>query len=126
MTAAEYTLDELPKDIAFTNSQLWGDKAALMDDPRIKWSGRDPVPAIGATVHVYMNHLGDGIVRGYAVSHGWLFILCDLPNPPAWWVKQMAESTRGIRKPEERKRRLAWIAGIDLEGRFHAPATTAL
>jgi len=33
-----------------------------------KWSGRQPVPAIGQTVTVTMNKLGDGIVRGYFIE----------------------------------------------------------
>ncbi len=74
-------------------------EAARYDDPKVAtpanaapgktlWGGQDAPPAIGSKVHVTMNGLGSGTVRGYFVEYDWLGILVELHNPPAWWTKQ--------------------------------------
>lgn len=61
---------------------------------KVWWSGAGELatpPAIGARVFVAMNGFGTGTVRGYFVEFGWLGVYVQVDNPPAWYVKQLAE-----------------------------------
>lgn len=69
--------DAMPSNRGTTTLPLWGNKDT-------------PPPAIGARIQVTMNNLGPGTVRGYFVEGGWLGLLVEFHNPPAWWVKQNA------------------------------------
>lgn len=68
------------------------------------WSGTaergmsDP-PAIGATIKVTMNGLGDAAVVGYMIVGGYLGLKVRLMAPPDWWVKQTQREGRGIHEP---------------------------
>ena len=53
-----------------------------------KWSGNSAVPAIGATVRVRINSIGTATVLRYFTEHGYLGVLVQPENPPAWYVKQ--------------------------------------
>lgn len=53
-----------------------------------KWSGKNPVPAVGDTVRVRINQIGEGRVCGYFTQHGYLGLLVQPHNPPDWYIKQ--------------------------------------
>ena len=58
-------------------------------EPHI-WSGAEAVPSVGASVHVTLNGLGPGTVRGYFLADGerrprYLGVAVELSRPPAWW-----------------------------------------
>ena len=53
-----------------------------------KWSGEKEPPPVGAKINVRINGVGPGIVKGYFVEYGWLGVLHDVLDPPAWWIKQ--------------------------------------
>lgn len=56
----------------------------------MKWSGKGHIPAIGTEVNVRLNGLGRAVVKGHFVEHGWVGLLVDFLDPPAWWLKQNA------------------------------------
>jgi hypothetical protein len=58
-----------------------------------KWSGKDPVPAIGQSIHVRINRIGTAKVVGYAIDCGYLGVLAYPLDPPEWWVRQNGPST---------------------------------
>jgi hypothetical protein len=69
----------------------------------IKWSGGPHVPGIGDKVNVTMNGLGEGTVRGYFTSTGWLGVAVSLDNPPDWYTWQ-----------NEGKNPLAFVFGAEV------------
>lgn len=54
----------------------------------VKWSGSEPIPAIGAEVHVRTKRIGTAKVTGYVVQDGYLGVLVLPLDPPPWWVEQ--------------------------------------
>lgn len=58
-----------------------------------KWSGKDPVPAIGQTIYVRVNRIGAAKVVGYAIDCGYLGVLAYPLDPPEWWVRQNGPSS---------------------------------
>jgi len=62
-----------------------------------KWSGKEPVPAIGERVIVTMNRLGPGTVEAYFIEDTFLGVYVKLENPPEWWIKQTKGKTFGRR-----------------------------
>lgn len=59
------------------------------------WSGRQPVPAIAARVHIYLNSIGPAEVKAYYHADGFLGVICQPDTRPAWWQKQMPGVTAG-------------------------------
>lgn len=57
----------------------------------IKWSGDTPPPPIGSRIVLTINSIGPAIVRGYFVEYGWLGVLTEVLDPPAWWIEQNCE-----------------------------------
>ncbi len=53
-----------------------------------KWSGKHIPPAIGATIKINFNGLGEGEVVGYEVASRWLAMRVRLTKAPAWLIKQ--------------------------------------
>lgn len=53
-----------------------------------KWSGSEPVPAIGDDVVIRFNRIGPGKVVGYGVESGYLGLMVYPLEPPQWWVEQ--------------------------------------
>jgi hypothetical protein len=62
---------------------------ALKSNP--KWSSNGPIPAIDSEVDLDVNGLGKGVVKGFFTEAGWLGVLCELLDPPEWWIKQTAK-----------------------------------
>lgn len=52
------------------------------------WANAAPPPAIGTKINVNMNSLGEATVLRYFVEHGYLGLLVQFSNPPAWYTKQ--------------------------------------
>ncbi len=63
-------------------------KTLLNAADRVKWSKDIPLPGIGTKINVKMNSLGPATVKGYFTEYGWLGLLVEFHNPPAWWIKQ--------------------------------------
>ena len=79
-------------------------KFATLPVGPFKWSGKTQPPELGASVHVTMNNLGPGTIKGYFIEEGWLGVLIELRNPPDWWKKQNAKEPQ----------RQAYIFGTEL------------
>jgi len=60
----------------------------LSREHEIKWSGPEPVPAIGTDVFIRMNQIGRGKVVSYATHGGYLGLMVYPYEPPAWWINQ--------------------------------------
>lgn len=61
-------------------------------DKLVKWSGKHPVPVIGAKVKVELNGLGLGVVVGYFVEHEWLGVEVKLDKPPRSYLKRFPDA----------------------------------
>ena len=53
-----------------------------------QWISRKAIPAVGETINVRINGIGASIVKKYFVEHGFIALLVQPINPPAWYVKQ--------------------------------------
>jgi hypothetical protein len=74
----------------------WQSVATLSElPPALKWSGTQPIPAIGAQVHAYMNGFGAGEVRAYFHANGWLGVVVAVAVLPEWFAKQNPGITEG-------------------------------
>lgn len=74
----------------------WQTAATLAQLPApLIWSGRQPIPAIGAQVHAYMNGFGAGTVRGYFHAGGYLGVVVAVTVLPDWFVRQNPGITEG-------------------------------
>jgi|TARA_R110000787_G_scaffold56284_8_gene129463 hypothetical protein len=54
----------------------------------LKWSGEGAVPAIGDSVYVKINNIGQGVVTSYFTEGGYLGVMVQPDSPPEWYVKQ--------------------------------------
>lgn len=61
----------------------------------LQWSGTGEVPAIGAGVHVHLNSFGPAVVRAYFHAAGFLGVLCEFTQVPAWFSRQCPGVTMG-------------------------------
>lgn len=83
-------------------------------DDKLTWSRDDnDLPDVGDEIHATMNGLGPAKVVGYCTeSHAgyemqgkqypgsnYLFLVCQLTDPPEWWVKQSTERMEDNDKP---------------------------
>ncbi len=59
----------------------------------LRWSGPEPVPAIGDTVHVNFNAIGACRVVSYATVENYLGLMVYPLDPPTWWIKQNGAAT---------------------------------
>jgi len=71
----------------YENAVFLGD-TVMNPDSALKWSGKEPPPAIGAKVNMAFNRLGEAIVLGYFSEHGWLGLKVSLLDAPDWHKKQ--------------------------------------
>ena len=53
-----------------------------------QWISRKAIPAVGETINVRINSIGASVVKKYFVEHGFLGLLVQPLNPPAWYIKQ--------------------------------------
>jgi len=66
-----------------------------MNKDVLKWSNKNPVPAIGDVVEVSINKLGAAVVKGYFEESGWLGLIVDLVDAPDWHKRQNGNDPRG-------------------------------
>ena len=61
----------------------------------LQWSGRGQVPAIGDSVHIYLNSFGPAEVKAYFHAEGFLGVVCAPETLPAWFQRQCPGVTLG-------------------------------
>lgn len=87
-TKHAYDLDAVPTPTA---APVRSDEGQILNlGDAYLWSGKGPVPVVGAPVTINFNGLGSGTVAAYFHEHGWLGVKVRLDNPPAWHAKQNA------------------------------------
>ncbi len=79
---AAYDLQAMPAGVVARTEDNGSDLDCL------KWSGKKPIPAIGATVKINFNQFGTGRVVSYFWEHGYFGCRVKLDSDPAWHVKQ--------------------------------------
>jgi hypothetical protein len=62
----------------------------------LRYSGKNPVPALGQEVEATINNLGRGVVVGYQAIDGYLGVNVELTNPPKWHVRDNGGRTTGL------------------------------
>lgn len=60
-------------------------------DDRLIWTGPEPVPAIGETVMVRFNNIGECRIVCFASQGPYLGLLVYPLQPPSWWISQNGE-----------------------------------
>lgn len=61
----------------------------------LTWSGAGEVPAVGAHVHIYLNGFGPAEVKAYFHADGYLGVICQPNEMPAWYRQQSPGVTLG-------------------------------
>ena len=54
----------------------------------LQWSSDKPIPPVGTEIDVPMNNIGRSKVLKYFVEHGYIGLLVQPLDPPAWYIKQ--------------------------------------
>ena len=54
----------------------------------LQWVCNQPIPAIGTEVNVKINGIGTSVVKKYFVEHGFVGMIVQPYDPPAWYIKQ--------------------------------------
>ena len=54
----------------------------------LKWVCKEPIPSVGSEVNVKINGIGKSTVLRYFHEHGFLGLLVQPQDPPAWYNKQ--------------------------------------
>ncbi|MDG1089566.1 MAG: hypothetical protein P8P37_01715 [Candidatus Marinimicrobia bacterium] len=60
----------------------------------LQWSSDKPIPPVGTEIDVPMNNIGRSKVLKYFVEHGYIGLLVQPLDPPAWYIKQ-----NGVNEP---------------------------
>lgn len=55
---------------------------------KLAWGSDKPIPAVGSEVNVKINGIGRSTVQKYFVEYGFIGLLVQPQNPPAWYIKQ--------------------------------------
>ena len=55
---------------------------------KLQWVSNKPIPAIGTEVNVKINGIGTSVVKKYFVEHGFVGMIVQPHDPPAWYIKQ--------------------------------------
>jgi hypothetical protein len=87
-----------PASLPFTAAPVadWQSVTTLAELPAaLHWNGTQPIPAIGARVHAYLNGFGAGEVRAYFHAGGWLGVVVAADVLPEWFAKQNPGITEG-------------------------------
>lgn len=68
-------------DLPPYQTAVWEDGRLLEPGPGvILWSGKAPPPAVGDTVRVTVNRIGEAVVTGYFVEEKWLGVIVRKPD----------------------------------------------
>lgn len=78
----KYGLDHVPLGVVQRTEDNKSDASVL------KWSGKQPIPAIGDKVTINFNELGTGVVQAYFYEHGYFGLDVKLDKAPDWHNKQ--------------------------------------
>ena len=54
----------------------------------LKWVCKEPIPSVGSEVNVKINGIGKSTILRYFHEHGFLGLLVQPQDPPAWYIKQ--------------------------------------
>ena len=54
----------------------------------LQWACKKPIPSVGSTVNVKINGIGKSTVLKYFHEHGFLGMIVQPEDPPAWYIKQ--------------------------------------
>lgn len=101
-------MTELPERVVF----MQGSDTRASDDRLLKWSGPKgrPIPVVGEVITTpnmaYYRGVGSKVIGpmtvvGYAVEHGWLYVLCRPVKAP-----------KGLPRSQDP----IYVAGVDLGG----------
>ena len=55
---------------------------------KLAWGSDKPIPAVGSEVNVKINGIGRSKVLKYFVEYGFIGMLVQPFDPPAWYIKQ--------------------------------------
>ena len=55
---------------------------------KLAWVSTKAIPAIGTKLNVKINGIGESIVKKYFVEYGFIGMLVQPLDPPAWYIKQ--------------------------------------
>ena len=55
---------------------------------KLQWVTNKPIPAVGSEVNVKINGIGHSKVLKYFVEHGFIGLVVQPQDPPAWYLKQ--------------------------------------
>ena len=55
---------------------------------KLAWGSNQPLPAVGSEVNVKINGIGRSKVLKQVVEYGFMGMLVQPFNPPAWYIKQ--------------------------------------
>lgn len=55
---------------------------------KLAWGSDQTIPAVGSEVDVKINGIGRSKVLKYFVEHGFIGLLVQPFDPPAWYIKQ--------------------------------------
>ena len=55
---------------------------------KLRWVCKNPIPPVGTKVNVKINGIGESTVLRYFVEYGFIGLLVQPVNPPAWYIKQ--------------------------------------
>lgn len=55
---------------------------------QLAWVSTYAIPKIGTKLNVKINGIGESIVKKYFVEHGFIGMLVQPLDPPAWYIKQ--------------------------------------
>ena len=63
-------------------------KGTYTEFEQLQWVCDKPIPAVGSEVNVKINGIGLSKVLKYFVEHGFVGLVVQPQDPPAWYIKQ--------------------------------------
>lgn len=80
----------------------------------MRWSGRMPIPPIGAIVNVTMNGIGPSRVEGFFESCGFVGLMIKPQKPPKYYRQNTADAKRKPNAPNWQKEGIGCVFGNEL------------
>ena len=97
MTDAKFFIDK-PEDLRTESKDgfpLYRDS----DGNLLKWSGAIPLPGLNQRVWITMNRIGWAVVKGWFSEAGFVGVMTEALEPPAWLVAQRKRQARDMKQP---------------------------
>ena len=63
-------------------------KGTYTEFEQLQWVANKPLPAVDSEVEVKINGIGRSKVLKYFVEHGFIGLVVQPQDPPAWYIKQ--------------------------------------